>query len=785
MSAMKRLALITVTVCSLLLTSVLVAQEAQPTNPPSETPQVEAPGAAIYAAKCASCHGAAGEGTPDKHSIPLIGDKSVLELAAVIQKTMPEDDPGSLSADDAKLVATYIHESFYSPTAQARLKPARIELSRLTVRQYQNSVTDLLASFRGGATNLNDERGLKAEYYKARRFRRDGRVLERIDPNIDFQFGDKAPHDELDPAEFSIRWEGSLIAPETADYEFVIRTEHAVRLWLNDNRTPLIDAWVKSGNDTEYRGTIRLLGGRAYPLKLEFTKGKQGVDDSNDPKKKPPVLPAMISLLWKLPHRPLEPVPQRALAPRMANELFVVTTAFPPDDRSMGYERGTSISKEWDVATTDAAIETAAFVIAKLRELSGVDPKAGDRKEKLRQFCHKFAERAFRRPLSDDEKHLYVDRQFDEVEDPELAVKRVVLLTLKSPRFLYRELSGDSGDPYDVASRLSFAMWDSIPDQQLLEAAKNNQLSNREQTRKQAERMLGDMRARAKLHEFFLRWMKIEHIPDLAKDSERYPDFDDQIAADLRASVEIFVDDIVWSEASDFRQLLLDETLPINARLARFYGAEKTPEGTNFEKWPLDAGKRAGILTHPYLLSSFAYTGESSPIHRGVFISRSLLGRALRPPPEAVSPLAADVHAGLTTRERVALQTQSESCMACHGMINPLGFTLENFDAVGKFRDQEKGKPVDVRGSYLTRAGEMREFADVRDLANFLASSEETHTAFVEQLFHFMVKQPIRAYGEQLSPELRQSFQSNQFNIRKLSAEIAAAAALPPPKDKP
>jgi hypothetical protein len=741
-------------------------------------------GEVVYKAKCASCHGAAGEGTPDQ-SVPLIGDKSVFELTAVIEKTMPEDAPGTCVGEEAKAVASFIYDGFYSPTAQARIKPARIELSRLTVRQYQNSVTDLLASFRGGATNLNNERGLKAEYYKGRNFRRDNRVLERVDANVDFNFGESSPEPEkIEANEFSIRWEGSLIASETADYEFIVRTEHATRLWLNNNRDPLIDAWVKSGNDTEYRGSIRLQGGRAYPLKLEFSKSKQGVDDSKEKKEKPPIKPASIALLWKLPHRPAEAVPQRALAQQMANELFVVTTPFPPDDRSMGYERGTSISKEWDSATTDAAIETASFVGTKLKELAGVDEKAGDRKDKLREFCHRFAERAFRRPLTEEEKQLYVNRQFDESADLDLAVKRVVLLTLKSPRFLYREFGSAQGDAYDIASRLSFAMWDSLPDQQLLEAAKNNQLTNREQTLKQAERMLVDMRTRAKLHEFFLRWLRIEHIPDLAKDTQRFPEFDEQIAADLRTSVELFVDDIVWSDASDYRQLLLSDSFPLNARLAKFYGAE-TPGGSNFEKAPLDGSKRAGILTHPYLLSSFAYTGESSPIHRGVFISRSLLGRALRPPPEAVSPLAADVHADLTTRERVALQTQSESCMSCHSMINPLGFTLESFDAVGKFREAEKGKPVDVRGSYLTRTGETHNFNDVRELATFLANTDETHAAFVDQLFHFMVKQPIRAYGEQQSPELRQKFQTSNFNIRKLATEIAASSALPPPKNKP
>src|SRR5688572_30235614 len=103
-----------------------------------------------------------------------------------------------------------------------------------------------------------------------------------------------------------------------------------------------------------------------------------------------------------------------------------------------------------------------------------------------------------------------------------------------------------------------------------------------------------------------------------------------------------------------------------------------------------------GVITHPYLLSAFAYTSTSSPIHRGVFVSRSLLGRTLRPPPEAVAPLAPDLHADLTTRERVLLQTKAQACQTCHGMINPIGFSLENFDAIGRYRVQEKEKPVDA-----------------------------------------------------------------------------------------
>src|SRR5262249_19264207 len=189
-----------------------------------------------------------------------------------------------------------------------------------------------------------------------------------------------------------------------------VRTEHAARLWVNDTRPtrPLIDALVKSGNDTEYRASVYLLGGRAYPLRLEFAKGKQGGDDSKKQKEKAPAGKASGALLWKPPQGAAEVVPSRNLSPDRSPETFVVTTPFPPDDRSVGYERGTSVSKAWDQATTDAAIELAGYVAERLRELTGVEPDATDREARLRTFCLRFAERAFRRPLTDEQQAAYV-----------------------------------------------------------------------------------------------------------------------------------------------------------------------------------------------------------------------------------------------------------------------------------------------------------------------------------------------------------------------------------------
>lgn len=486
-----------------------------------------------------------------------------------------------------------------------------------------------------------------------------------------------------------------------------------------------------------------------------------------------------IALEWKLPRRAFEVIPRRNLLPSSVPESFILKTPFPPDDRSVGYERGTSVSKAWDQSATDAALEVAAHVATHLKGLAGVGQDAPDRELKLREFCRRFAERAFRRPLTDEQKAFFIDRQFREAKNAETAVKRVVLLVLKSPRFLYREIGSKNPDNYDVASRLSFGLWDSLPDQPLLDAAAAGQLSTREQVVHQAERMVNDLRARSKLRELFLQWLKVDQVPDIAKDPKRYPQFNEVTASDLRTSLDLFLEDVIGSDAADFRQLFHADYVYLNGRLAQFYGADLSPDAP-FQRIYLDQSKRTGVLTHPYLMASFAYTTSSSPIHRGVFIARSVLGRVLRPPPEAVAPLAPDLHPDLTTRQRVTLQTKAESCQSCHGMINALGFTLEHFDAVGRYRKDEKGRPIDVTGSYETRAGEMVKFDGVRDLATFLAGSEETHTAIIQQMFHHLVKQPVRAYGPQTLPDLRRFFAANDFNLHKLMVEIMATSALTP-----
>jgi hypothetical protein len=259
------------------------------------------------------------------------------------------------------------------------------------------------------------------------------------------------------------------------------------------------------------------------------------------------------------------------------------------------------------------------------------------------------------------------------------------------------------------------------------------------------------------------------------------------VAADLRTSLEIMLDDLVWRDG-DFRRLFTAEDVPLNGRLAPLYGAN-LPVDAPFTPVRLDDGRRGGVLTHPYLLAVLAYPGTSSPIHRGVFLARSIFGNVLRPPQEAFAPLAAEQAPHLTTRERVATQTSGVACQSCHTLINPLGFALEEFDAVGRHRSTEQvgdvAKPVNADGSYQPRVGPAASFRGGRELGGYCAGSHDAQEAFVQALFHAVVTQPVRAWGPDTLERLRSGFEAGGFDIRRLLADIMVVAAFPPAAPMP
>ena len=318
-----------------------------------------------------------------------------------------------------------------------------------------------------------------------------------------------------------------------------------------------------------------------------------------------------------------------------------------------------------------------------------------------------------------------------------------------------------------TATRLALVLWDSVPDSQLVsdvEAA--------------TRRMLRDPRTRIKMRRFFHDWLALDHR-SVVKNNDRFPTFKRPVAGDLRHSLDRFIDDLIWEGNGDYRALFRSETLPFNRRLAALYGSWK--EDNSFSAVP-SPDHPAGILTHPLVMASLASSDSSLPFDRGVFITRRMFGRNLQSPHPDISVLGDIVSVGtfapgMTNREKYEAITTSRHCLSCHAVINPLGFGLENYDAIGRFRLFDEGKTIDSSGTYETRSGDTIQITGAKDIADAAANSEDAQRAFMKRFFRFMTGQDIMAYGTDFPDILYDAFRDADFNIRELLVEIAIRVA--------
>lgn len=769
-----------VAILVIALAAFAQADDGKSPQPPTADEALRARGEQIYKSMCASCHGEKGQGVADKYADPLIGDDSVGQLTRLINDTMPEEEPEKCVGPDAEAVAAFIYYAFYSEEAQIRNRPPRVSLARLTGDQLRQSIADLYARFEG-LPNPTEARGIRAIYFDGDRWKNENKKIERVDPTIHFDFGRESPGEGIGKESFYIYWEGGIKADVTGRYEIVVRSTCSFVFEFGKIGRDFIDNHVQSGEKTEFRKTVTLTAGRVYPFKIDFIQRKRKTE----------LPPARISLAWVPPNGIESVIPTRNLVTEKPPATYALQTALPADDRSYGFERGIAINRQWDESTTAAALEFAQVAIDELWTRYRRDHKkdANENREVLRGFLTRIVETAFRGPLTDEQRAKYVDQQVDATQDDSEAIKRTVLVALKSPWFLYPTANTTATRSQRTANQLALILFDSLPaDDKLVKAAREGKLENEEQVRNYAREKVNDYRVRAKTREFLYEWLNLGQFNEITKNGETFPGFDTALVSDLRASLDAFLDEVVWSKESDYRDFFRAEWAFTSDRIAAFYGdAWKAAPTETIENKLLDnslprtasaPGQRFGLLTHPYLMSGLAYHDSTSPIHRGVFLIRYMLGRTLRPPAEAFSPLSPDLHPDLTTRERVELQTSPESCQVCHSKINALGFALENFDAVGRYREMERNKTVNSKGSYDPRAGGTVQFAGPAELADYLISSEDSQRAFVSRAFQHFVKQPAAAYGPDTMDRLLKGFRDSNFNVQQLLVEIAVVASL-------
>jgi Protein of unknown function (DUF1592)/Protein of unknown function (DUF1588)/Protein of unknown function (DUF1585)/Protein of unknown function (DUF1587)/Protein of unknown function (DUF1595) len=329
----------------------------------------------------------------------------------------------------------------------------------------------------------------------------------------------------------------------------------------------------------------------------------------------------------------------------------------------------------------------------------------------LYDILRAFADRAFRRPATHDELTRLLNIVLSAEKDgelPEAALQLALRAVLVSPQFLFLQLEPDRGagsgsnpipiHDFDLATRLSYFLWSSMPDDQLYRVAALGSLRHRENLRQQVKRMLRDQKARALAENFGSQWLETRKLKEFTPDPALFPDFDEALRAAIVAETELFFDSIRDKDRSVLDLLDADYTF-VNERLARHYGIAGV-SGDWFRRVSLAGTPRGGVLTQASVLAATSNPNRTSPVKRGKWILENILGSPPSPPPSGVEALKQrKEHGGFDTiRQQMERHRTDPACAACHRSMDPLGFGLENFNAIGGWRTSDEGKPIDSSG---------------------------------------------------------------------------------------
>jgi hypothetical protein len=326
--------------------------------------------------------------------------------------------------------------------------------------------------------------------------------------------------------------------------------------------------------------------------------------------------------------------------------------------------------------------------------------------------------RAYRRPVTDADLQpvlrFYEEGRRGSQETPgsfDSGIERALRLILSSPQFVFRFEHDPSGvapgsvyriSDVELASRLSFFLWSSIPDDELLSAAIEGKLKDPATLDRQVKRMLADSRSESLVTDFAAQWLFLRNLRSVAPDPQSFPDFDDNLRQSMRRETELFFGSIVHENHNILDLLNADYTF-VDERLARHYGIPNV-YGSRFRRVKIQDDARRGLLGQGSILAVTSYTTRTSPVLRGKWILSNILGTPPPPPPPNVPALKENSEGGkpMSVRERLEEHRKSPACASCHAIMDPIGFALENFDAVGKWRDKgEDGVRIDASGVLL------------------------------------------------------------------------------------
>lgn len=435
------------------------------------------------------------------------------------------------------------------------------------------------------------------------------------------------------------------------------------------------------------------------------------------------------------------------------------------------------------------AASLAADARNRVAELTPCDLSAGSGSGCATQFIEAFGLRAYRRPLESDEVQTYLSlyQLGQRASGSEHGFELVVEAMLQSPFFLYHVDVGQAGTPsatpvpvtpYELASRLSYFMWNSMPDDELFGLAASGALLDESTLASEVERMLAAPKAAPTIALFHRQWLALGELPERDKDASVYPEYTPALAEAMLQETASFSDYVVRQGDSLLSTLLTASFGFPRGDLFGLYGMAEPPgfaPGTPVE---FDPAQRAGILTQAAFLARHAHRDQSSPVHRGLIIRENVLCQTIDPPPANVANTPPSPTEANSTRERFAQHSTNPTCANCHQLMDPIGLGFENYDAIGAWRTEDGLSPVDATGSLIRVDDDLEgDFDGAIELSHSLAASSEVTSCFANQWFRFALGRTESASDACSVQSIHERFSASGGNIRVLMAEIAKSEA--------
>lgn len=471
----------------------------------------------------------------------------------------------------------------------------------------------------------------------------------------------------------------------------------------------------------------------------------------------------------------------------LLGEGLALPTALEPDTEAAGLlsvgAAVTSLSALGVERYEAAALSLAEQVVAdpaRYAAVVGCEPATVDDRACAESFVRAFGRRAWRRPLTDEEVERLVALLTTvgaESGDFATGVRYTLVAILQSPHFLYRREHGEEqGDRRrlvgpELATRLAFTLWNTTPDEPLLDAAEAGELDDPEGLAATVDAMLADPRAREGVANLWTEALGLWELDDLDKDPTVYTHASDELGPAAREETLRVVDHLVFTEDADLRALLTTRTTFVDPRLAALY-AIPAPSLDGFAETTLDAeGGRRGFLGHASFLMLQAHATRSSATLRGKFIRTRLLCQVIPSPPAGVDTSIPEVDADAPTlRDRIGSHLEDPTCAACHAAMDPIGLGLENFDGIGRWRDTENGAPIDASGELDGVA-----FADAWELGGVVRDHERVGLCFTTHLYQYATGHPLGEGEEALRDWLAEGLEAEGGSWVGLTRRLATS----------